>query len=123
MRELGYTDMVEPKRVSRGLSGARQKRCRWEGGYCTKFASGRGVRIVVEFTVRQREVLDYAVILTVEHQGDSAIVRSYDGAHQVNEMRRHSRRGGKAAGGEVTCRYPRRRHASRDRRGSPTIKR
>ena len=41
-----------------------------------------GVRIVVEFTVRQREVLDYAVILTVEHQGESAIVRSYDGAHE-----------------------------------------
>jgi hypothetical protein len=43
-----------------------------------------GVRIVVEFTVRQREVLGYAVILTVEHQGESAIVRSYDGTHGVN---------------------------------------
>jgi hypothetical protein len=41
MRELGYTDMVEPKRGSRGLSGAGQKRCQWEGGYCTRFASGR----------------------------------------------------------------------------------
>ena len=56
-----------------------------------------GVRIVVEFTVRQREVLDYAVILTVEHQGESAIVRSYDGTHGVNEMHRHSRGSGKAA--------------------------
>ena len=37
----------------------------------------KGVRIVVEFTVRRREVLDYAVILTVEHEGQSAIVRSY----------------------------------------------
>jgi hypothetical protein len=56
-----------------------------------------GVRIVVEFTVRQREVLDYAVVLTVEHKGESAIVRSYDGAHGINEMHRHSRGGGKAA--------------------------
>jgi hypothetical protein len=44
-----------------------------------------GVRIVVEFTVRQREVLDYAVILTV------------DGTHGVNEIHRHSRGSGKAA--------------------------
>jgi hypothetical protein len=56
-----------------------------------------GVHIVVEFTVRQREVLDYAVILTVEHQGESAIVRSYDGTHGVNQMHRHSRGSGKAA--------------------------
>jgi hypothetical protein len=31
-----------------------------------------GARIVVEFTARRREVLDYAVILTVEHEGESA---------------------------------------------------
>ena len=57
----------------------------------------KGVRIVVEFTVRRREVLDYAVILTVEHEGKSAIVRSYDGTHGVNEMHRHNRGGAKAA--------------------------
>jgi hypothetical protein len=57
----------------------------------------KGVRIVVEFTVRRREVLDYAVILTVEQEGESAIVRSYDGTHGVNEMHRHSRGGAKAA--------------------------
>jgi hypothetical protein len=56
-----------------------------------------GVRIIVEFTVRQREVLDYAVILTVEHEGASAIVRSDDDTHGINEMHRHSRGGGKAA--------------------------
>jgi hypothetical protein len=60
-----------------------------------------GVRIVVEFTVRRREVLDYAVILTVEHEGQSAIVRSYDGTHGLNEMHRHSRGGGKAAATRV----------------------
>jgi hypothetical protein len=56
-----------------------------------------GVRIVVDFTVRRREVLDYAVILTVEHEGGSEIVRSYDGAHGLNEMHRHNRGGAKAA--------------------------
>jgi hypothetical protein len=41
MRELGFTAMIEPKRVSARLGGGAQKRCRWEGGYCAKFASGR----------------------------------------------------------------------------------
>jgi hypothetical protein len=56
-----------------------------------------GARMVVEFTVRQRDVLDYAVVLTVEHEGESATVRSYDGTHGLNEMHRHHRGGGKAA--------------------------
>jgi hypothetical protein len=55
-----------------------------------------GARIVVEFTSRQREVLDYAVILTIEDEGQSETVRSYDGTHGVNEMHRHSRSKGKA---------------------------
>ena len=37
------------------------------------------------------------MILPVEHEGESAIVRSYDGTHGVNEMHRHNRGGGKAA--------------------------
>ena len=37
------------------------------------------------------------MILPVEHEGESAIVRSYDGTHGVNEMHRHNRAGGKAA--------------------------
>ena len=37
------------------------------------------------------------MILPVEHEGESAIVRSYDGAHAVNEMHRHNRGGAKAA--------------------------
>jgi hypothetical protein len=40
MRELGYTDMIEPRTAPR-KSGAAQHRCEWEGGYCAKFASGR----------------------------------------------------------------------------------
>ncbi len=56
-----------------------------------------GARIIVEFTTRGREVTDYAVILTVDHEGESEIVRSYDGAHGVNDMHRHRRCGGKAS--------------------------
>jgi hypothetical protein len=56
-----------------------------------------GARIIVEFTTRGPEVTDYAVILTIDHDGESEIVRSYDGAHAVNEMHRHSRGGGKAS--------------------------
>ena len=55
-----------------------------------------GARIIVEFTTRGREVVDYAVVLTIDHDGDSEIVRSYDGTHGVNDMHRHSRKSGKA---------------------------
>lgn len=56
---------------------------------------GVGARIVVEFTTRGREVVDYAVVLTVDEDGE-ATVRVYDGAHGVNEMHRHNRAGEKA---------------------------
>lgn len=56
-----------------------------------------GARIIVEFTTRGRDVVDYAVVLTVDHDGDSEIVRSYDGTHGVNDMHRHSRASGKAS--------------------------
>lgn len=55
------------------------------------------VRIVVEFTTRGRDVLDYAVVLTVDDDnGEATAVRVYDGAHGVNDMHRHNRRGEKA---------------------------
>jgi hypothetical protein len=56
-----------------------------------------GARIIVEFTTRGREVVDYAVVLTIDRDGDSEIVRSYDGTHGVNDMHRHSRKIGKAS--------------------------
>jgi len=65
-----------------------------------------GARIVVEFTVKQREVLNYAVILTIEHEGVSEIVCSYDGTHGVNEMHRDNRRAGKAAAEEFRAGTP-----------------
>lgn len=55
-----------------------------------------GARIIVEFTTRGREVVDYAVVLMIDHDGDSEIVRTFDGTHGVNDMHRHSRMSGKA---------------------------
>ncbi len=56
-----------------------------------------GVRIVVEFTTRGPDVLDYAVVLTVDDEvGEATTVRVYDGAHGVNDMHRHDRGGEKA---------------------------
>jgi hypothetical protein len=55
-----------------------------------------GARIVVEFTTDRRTIVDYAVILTVDDEGREATVRVYDGAHGVNDMHRHNRRGEKA---------------------------
>jgi ferredoxin-NADP reductase len=56
-----------------------------------------GARIVVEFALHRREVMDYAVVLTVDDEGGEAVtVRVYDGAHGVNEMHRHDRSGDKA---------------------------
>lgn len=55
-----------------------------------------GVRIVVEFVRRGREIIDYAVVLTVDDEdGEAMTVRVYDGAHGVNEMHRHDRTGAK----------------------------
>jgi hypothetical protein len=55
-----------------------------------------GARIVVEFTTRGREIIDYAVVLTVDEDSEAATVRVYDGAHGVNDMHRHDRTGEKA---------------------------
>jgi hypothetical protein len=55
-----------------------------------------GARIVVKFTTRRREVVDYAVILTVDEGSGEATVRVYDGTHGVNDMHRHGTVSGKA---------------------------
>lgn len=56
-----------------------------------------GARVVVEFTTRGREIIDYAVVLTIDDEhGDAVTVRVYDGAHGVNDMHRHDRSGEKA---------------------------
>jgi hypothetical protein len=55
-----------------------------------------GTRIVVEFTTRRRQVVDYVVILTVDYSNDEAAVRVYDGSHGINDLHRHGAVSGKA---------------------------
>ena len=55
-----------------------------------------GARLVVEFVTERNNVVDYAVILTVDDDDGAATVRVYDGAHGVNDMHRHNRRGQKS---------------------------
>ena len=55
----------------------------------------RGVVVRVAFDKSRREVTDYAVVLTMVHDGRQVTVRVYDGAHGVNELHRYTRDGGK----------------------------
>jgi hypothetical protein len=50
-----------------------------------------GARIVVTFTTRGSEVIDYAVVLTVDDEGMTATIRVYDGSHGINDMHRYTR--------------------------------
>lgn len=65
------------------------------GAYERELDAQRGVVLYVDFRTERRQVVDYAVILTVEREGGRQSVRSYDGSHGVNEMHRHSAAGGK----------------------------
>jgi len=55
-----------------------------------------GARMVVSYTHDAGQVIDYAVVLVVQHDGSKQTVRVYDGAHGVNDMHRHTRSRGKA---------------------------
>lgn len=55
----------------------------------------RQVRVRVEFVKDRRAISDYAVVLTMQHDGREVTVRVYDGAHGVNELHRHTHAGGK----------------------------
>ena len=52
----------------------------------------------MEFAHERREIVDYSVVLVVEHDGEGQVVRVYDGAHGVNELHRYTVRRGKQAG-------------------------
>jgi hypothetical protein len=55
----------------------------------------RRVFMYVEFRTDRRDVLDYAVVLLVDVDGEMETVRLYDGAHGENELHRYTRTGGK----------------------------
>lgn len=57
-----------------------------------------GVRLYVVWSLDGPNVVNYSVILTVEHDGQETTARLYDAAHGFNEMHRHTRSGGKQSG-------------------------
>lgn len=67
------------------------------GAYVIALVPDESVKLHVRWATRRREVTDYAVVLTIEHDGVEDTVRVYDGAHDVNEMHRYTRTGGKQA--------------------------
>lgn len=67
-----------------------------EQGYRDVLDLEAGARIIVRFKTRIRDVVDYAVILTIrEADGREVPVRLYDGAHGINELHRYTRSGKK----------------------------
>lgn len=53
------------------------------------------VHLLVEFTTRRDEVVDYALVLVADLDGRVETIRVYDGAHGCNEMHRHTMKLGK----------------------------
>jgi hypothetical protein len=47
----------------------------------------------VEFKTVRRDIVDYAIVLLVEVEGELKTVRLYDGAHDENELHRYTREG------------------------------
>jgi hypothetical protein len=54
-----------------------------------------GAFMHVEFTTDRREIVDYAIVLLVELDGEFETIRLYDGAHGENELHRYTREGDK----------------------------
>lgn len=54
-----------------------------------------GVFVHVEFKTVRRDIVDYAVVLLVDVDGELETVRLYDGAHGESELHRYTREGGK----------------------------
>lgn len=67
-------------------------------GYEYALDAARTVWLRVRFETVRRDVVAYAVVLSVEAGGRVETVRLYDAAHGFNELHRHTRRGGKQPG-------------------------
>jgi hypothetical protein len=58
----------------------------------------REIWLHVRFEYTVREIVDYAVVLTISHGAGRRTVRVYDGAHGFNEMHRYHEAGEKDPG-------------------------
>ncbi len=68
------------------------------GSYEYALDAARTVWLTVRFETVRREIVGYAVVLSVHVGGRRDTVRVYDAAHGFNELHRHTRRGGKQPG-------------------------
>lgn len=68
------------------------------GSYGYPLDAARTAWLTVRFETVRREVVAYAVVLSVDTGGRHETVRVYDSAHGFNEMHRHTSRGGKRPG-------------------------
>ena len=78
-----------------GALRARRIGDRMNVGYIVEFNDDFDSEMHVDFTTHRRDVVGYAVLLTIEHGGERRTVRLYDAAHGVNEMHRYTRSQGK----------------------------
>jgi hypothetical protein len=59
-------------------------RCLSCASYVVEFEDDFDSKMYVDFTTRRRDVIDYAVLLTVAQGGECQTVRLYDAAHGVD---------------------------------------
>jgi hypothetical protein len=57
-----------------------------------------GASLWVDFTTERGKVVAYTIVLLVETQEGTEVVRLYDAAHGYNEMHRYGRLSGKQSG-------------------------
>jgi hypothetical protein len=68
------------------------------GGYEFALDGAGTVWLTVRFETVRRDVVAYAIVLSVDVGGHRQTVRVYDAAHGFNELHRHTRVGGKQPG-------------------------
>jgi hypothetical protein len=68
------------------------------GSYEHALDATRTAWLTVRFETVRREVVAYAVVLSVDTNNARETVRVYDSAHGFNEVHRHTRRGGQLPG-------------------------
>lgn len=68
------------------------------GSYEYPLDAARTAWLTVRFETVGREVVAYAIVLSVDTGGRRETVRVYDSAHGFDEVHRHTRRAGKLPG-------------------------
>jgi hypothetical protein len=79
--------------------GAKPEGARLSGGVGARYEQALNVfetvHLLVEFSSRRDEAIDYALVLVAELGGSVEAIRVYDAAHGVNELHRYTKELGK----------------------------